>query len=351
MSLEKLVTEEPPQDVPNKVKVFGVDLGHFTRQNQLLLLAAGNLSCSLAFAYMQEKVFLVEGFQSHAFVSWLTAVTFALCGFVECFLSGDLKRKATLIEYAQLSVFTMGGMYLTNWSLKYLNYPTRVMFKSSKVIPVMGVGVVLQGKRYTGIEYLGAFILVAGISVFTLGDAKESPKFDILGVILISLGVLFDAVTSNFEEKRFFKLRKCSQAEVMMYASVFGSFWALVPLLQTGEFWEAIDHAKTHQQVVWGTMLFSVLGYCSSIFVLVLIKHFGATEAEIVKSCRKVFTICLSFALVAKPISYMHVIGGMIFLLSIFISIYSKNMKNKHQYQSVPQPVKAIETPQIIEKA
>lgn len=307
------------------VKVFGKDLSFLPRQQQLLVLAGGNLVCSLWFAYLQEKVFIIEGFSSHAFVSFLTAVTFALCGLLECVASGDMKRRATLTEYAQLSLFTMGGMYFTNWSLKYLNYPTRVMFKSSKVIPVMFVGVLLQGKKYSGFEYVGAFILVVGIIVFTLGDAKESPKFDMAGVMLISVGVVLDAVTANFEEKRFFKLKKCSQAEVMMYASAFGSVWALIALLQSGELWVALDHAMLHPEVVTWTASFSVLGYCSSIFILVLIKHFGATEAEIVKSCRKVFTILLSFALVAKPISSMHVVGGLIFLLSIFISVYVKS--------------------------
>ena len=38
-------------------------------------------------------------------------------------------------------------MYFTNWSLEYLNYPTRIMFKSSKVIPVMLAGAVMQGKK------------------------------------------------------------------------------------------------------------------------------------------------------------------------------------------------------------
>jgi adenosine 3'-phospho 5'-phosphosulfate transporter B3 len=131
----------------------------------------------------------------------------------------------------------MGGMYLTNWSLTYLNYPTRVVFKSSKVvrnslllsspphkkkkqktnkkiankkkkkktqIPVMIVGVFLQKRFYSRTEYLNACVLVLGIVLFTLGDAKESPKFDIRGVALVSGGVLFDAITSNFEEKRFF---------------------------------------------------------------------------------------------------------------------------------------------------
>ncbi len=305
--------------VPSGVRIFGFQLG--SRGNALLVLAAGNLSCSIAFAYLQERVFLVDG-TNHLFVSFLTALFFGLCGLAECVLSNDLARRASLREYLQLSVLTMGGMYFTNFSLEYLNYPTRVMFKSSKVIPVMLVGALLQGKRYTSVEYAGALVLVLGITIFTLGDAKESPKFNLLGVLLVSIGVLFDAVTCNYEEKVFFHLRKASQGEVMMYASLFGSVWAFLALVQSGELMACIAHARENPEVVTWTGAFSVLGYCSSIFILVLIKHFGATEAEIVKSCRKVFTILLSFVLVAKPVSVMHVVGGCVFMLSIAISIW-----------------------------
>ena len=44
-------------------------------------------------------------------------------------------------------MLTMGGMYLTNWSLRYLNYVTRIVFKSSKVVPTMMIGTLVQVRR------------------------------------------------------------------------------------------------------------------------------------------------------------------------------------------------------------
>ncbi len=55
-------------------------------------------------------------------------------------------------------------------SLSYLTYPTRVMFKSSKVIPVMLASVVIAGRRYSVGEYMAALLLVVGITMFTLAD-------------------------------------------------------------------------------------------------------------------------------------------------------------------------------------
>ena len=64
----------------------------------------------------------------------------AACGMLERLLTRDLNRVGALSQYAALSVLTVSGMGLTNLSLNYLTYPTRVIFKSSKLLPTMAVG-------------------------------------------------------------------------------------------------------------------------------------------------------------------------------------------------------------------
>lgn len=53
----------------------------------------------------------------------------------------------------------------------------------------------------------------------------------------------------------------------------------------------ALEHSFQHPEVYLYTFVFSAMGYGSVVFVLLLIKTSGSTNAEIVKSCRKVFTI------------------------------------------------------------
>eukprot|EP00951_Prasinocladus_malaysianus_P010560 scaffold77575_cov34-Prasinocladus_malaysianus.AAC.1 len=55
---------------------------------------------------------------------------------------------------------------------------------------------------------------------------------------------------------------------------------------------------------------FSVMGYMSVTFVLLLIKHFTATNAEIVKSMRKVLQVSVSFIVYPKPFDWKYVAGG-----------------------------------------
>lgn len=45
-----------------------------------------------------------------------------------------------------IAFLTVGTMGLSNTSLGYLNYPTQVIFKCCKLIPVMIGGVFIQGQ-------------------------------------------------------------------------------------------------------------------------------------------------------------------------------------------------------------
>jgi adenosine 3'-phospho 5'-phosphosulfate transporter B3 len=52
---------------------------------------------------------------------------------------------------------------LSNMSLLYLNFATQVIFKSSKVIPVMVVGALVWRKSFSCMHYFSAVVLIAGL--------------------------------------------------------------------------------------------------------------------------------------------------------------------------------------------
>ena len=323
--------------------VLGYDISRWPSNQQFALLAGGHLVAALTFALLQEKVFLVPGFKFPGFMTLLTSMTYAALAFAERWLTNDAARKGKVVEYFILAVSTFGGMYFTNWSLSYINYPTRIMFKSGKVIPVMCVGMVFGMRRYGTKDFLNAAVLVAGITIFVLGDAKVSPSFNVIGLFLITVGVLMDAFTSNYEESKFFRDKNCSHLEVMGYSSVVAACYALAGQLFGGQLWPALAHARAHPEVLQWTLGFSVMGYLQVGFILLLIKHFNATNAEIIKSSRKVLSIALSFLLIGKPMSVMHLVGCLFFVAFVAGSFYLKQQRKRLAKQAgsaLPGPSK-----------
>ena len=101
-------------------KVFGLTLPE-SESISFLILAGGSLGSALGFAALQEGVFRIPGFKFSAWMTVLTTFTYFLCGALEMKLTGD-SRKASWKNYGILSVYTYGGMAMTNYALSYLNY-------------------------------------------------------------------------------------------------------------------------------------------------------------------------------------------------------------------------------------
>jgi adenosine 3'-phospho 5'-phosphosulfate transporter B3 len=131
-----------------RLMVLCFDVAKMPENVQFALLACGALFTAIGFAFLQEAAFAVPGFKFGGFMGLLTSWTFCGCAALERLIRGDMTRKGDIKDYLLLSVFTAGGIYFTNWSLNYINYPMRVMFKSSKLIPTMVVGVFITGRKY-----------------------------------------------------------------------------------------------------------------------------------------------------------------------------------------------------------
>ena len=108
-----------------------------------------------------------------------------------------------------------------------------------------------------------------------------------------------------------------------------GTFYGLIPFLASGKASVAIAHSMQYTQVVPMIMGFSVLGYSSVSFILSLIKYYGATEAEIIKSLRKVLSIVISFILFPKALNWKYIAGFAAVLVSTAYTFYLKGEKRK----------------------
>lgn len=253
-------------------------------------------------------------------MTFITYVTYASCGLAETLITRSTQRNGSLRDYAIVSLLAMGGAYFTNWALTYLNYTTRIVFKSCRVLPVMGFRTIVVGQKYTLQQYGAGLILVIGIALFSMGDAEGLPNFSWSGIALISMALVCDALTANLEERQFFRIKQpCNHAEVMLYLSTFAMAESFIVLVGSGEIWEAVAHSQRHMMTVPCICAFSVLGYVTVSLILLIIKNYGATSAEIVKSLRKVCQVAVSFMLFPKVISVKYVCGGLLVTLALYL--------------------------------
>lgn len=323
----KTQTMSPHIKSVEDVVVLGVNLSRFKKLTQFLICVAGVFVFYLIYGYLQELIFSMEGFKPYGW--YLTLVQFAfysVFGLIELQLTQDKRRRIPGKTYMIIAFLTVGTMGLSNTSLGYLNYPTQVIFKCCKLIPVMLGGVFIQGKRYNLADVSAAVCMSLGLIWFTLADSTIAPNFNLTGVMLISLALCADAVIGNVQEKAM-KLHNASNSEMVLYSYSIGFVYILLGLSCTSGLGPAVAFCSKNPVRTYGyAFLFSLTGYFGISFVLALIKIFGALLAVTVTTGRKAMTIVLSFLFFAKPFTFQYIWSGLLVVLGIFLNVYSKNM-------------------------
>ena len=79
---------------------------------------------------------------------------------------------------------------------------------------------------------------------------------------------------------------------------------------------------NAHPEVYILQFVFSFFGYIGVLFVLSMVKSYGALPTVTVTALRKVLTIVMSFFFFEKPFTMQYVWSGLLVLLGISFNIY-----------------------------
>ncbi|CAH1415578.1 unnamed protein product [Lactuca virosa] len=235
--------------------------------------------------------------------------------------------------YVKLSAVLMGSQGLTKGSLAFLNYPAQLMFKSTKVLPVMIMGAFIPGlkRKYPPHEYLSAVLLVVGLILFTLADANSSPNFSVIGVVMVCVSLIMDSFLGNLQEAIFTINPKTSQVEMLFCSTIVGLPFLVPPMVLTGEVFKAWNSCYEHPYV-YGILVFeAVATFVGQVSVLSLVALFGAATTAMVTTARKAVTLLLSYMIFTKPLTEQHGSGLLLIVMGVILKMLpNHNVQRLH---------------------
>ncbi|KAF5205803.1 UDP-galactose/UDP-glucose transporter [Thalictrum thalictroides] len=233
--------------------------------------------------------------------------------------------------YVKLSAVLMGSHGLTKGSLAFLNYPAQLMFKSTKVLPVMVMGAFIPGlrRKYPLHEYVSAILLVIGLILFTLADAQTSPNFSVIGVVMVLGALVMDSFLGNLQEAIFTMNPETTQMEMLFCSTVVGLPFLIPPMVMTGELFIAWNSCYQHPYV-YAVLIFEAMAtFIGQVSVLSLIALFGAATTAMVTTARKAVTLLLSYLIFTKPLTGQHGSGLILIAMGIILKLLPDNNSNK----------------------
>ena len=297
------------------------------------------------------------------------------------------------LPFALLGLVVFGSTFLASLSAMYVSYPTKVVFKSAKLVPTMIVATVLRDKNnndtetttkqqqsssyYSAMDYCAACLLCAGAAGYGFGAGNNgitaaNSRNSSFGITCLLISIFCDAFTPNIQQKlmrrrryspledstamqqhlpikndsketatcvstrnhlaaMFFpeNISGLSVQELMTNANGVGCAMLVIWMTLSGSLFEVTQTALTSPLLL---EYLCVIGGTLSLGVFCytqLIHESGPVVAVAVATLRKVATVVLSYVVYPKRFTILHMWSGFFVLGGILLSNYSRKQTKR----------------------
>ena len=242
-------------------------------------------------------------------------------------------RRAPLSVYPFLTLCLLSSSALSNLSLNYINFPTKVVFRSCKLLPTMVIATLLHPhkKKFSMIEYICATIVCLGLICFGMAEFQTQPTFHPIGILFVSLSVFADALLPNAQEKVFVQYH-APRSEVTFYTNLFTLMIMTISTYASGDLFRCFRFMSEHSTITIYIFIYTIISYIAISCHMNVVQMYGGVAAVLVATGRKAMTLIVSFLLFPKVYTIYYPIGTILVLSGLtwasLSKVYSKGGNN-----------------------
>ena len=264
-------------------------------------------------------------------LSWLEVLGVLTCSACERHYVARERTAASssITSFFWISLWLISSSVLSNLSLNYINYPTKVVFRSCKLIPTMLFGTFINRRVFSLHQYFSALLISVGLILFVLSDVRSAPSFQPLGLVFVFLSVCADAVLPNAQERLF--VTGSTRLEVTVYSNLVVFSFITLAVLLNGELAEYLSYVSSDGRAAALSLTYVVVSYVAVSVHMHSIARFGGVATVLLGTARKSMTIMLSYVIFPdKKITFFTCVGAIVVMGGItFSSLWEVKSKSK----------------------
>jgi UDP-galactose transporter B1 len=271
------------------------------------------------------------------------------------------------MRYLQCAVFITSAAPFGFAALSYISYPTMVLGKSCKLVPVMVMNVILYRRKFAPHKYLVVAMVTAGITAF-MAFGNESPNkskkhggaaghpslyANLIGTAYLIINLAIDGATNSTQDEIFSRYKVNGQ-QMMFWINLFSTALTTVisvlplpyiPVLHPSpggqsELAGALNFIRSHPAVITPLWQFALTGALGQIFIFETLQHFGSltlvcvgrfshvpyadVDNSTITLTRKLFTMVLSVVIYNHTLTMGQWFGAAIVFAGISVEAWVK---------------------------
>ncbi|KAL2481655.1 Eukaryotic protein of unknown function (DUF914) [Abeliophyllum distichum] len=231
--------------------------------------------------------------------------------------------------YVLLGFVDVHGNYLVNKAYEFSSITSVAILDCWTIAWVILLTWIFLGTKYSGWQFFGAAICLAGLGLVLLSDAwdgGEGGSKPLLGDTLVIAGTIFFALSNVGEE---FCVKKKDRVEVVTMIGLFGMVVSAIEI--------AILERKILQSVTWSAEIMAAFaGYAASSFMFYtlvpfVLKMSGSTLFNLSLLTSDMWAVVIRIFFYKQKVDWLYFLAFALVVVGIFV--YSKTKKDP---ESIP---------------
>jgi len=307
----------------------------FPQEIQFIIAVLGIYGSYVIFGLLQEEINTStygpekKKFKNTLFLLFSQCLLNCISAIVTLWVLKTPPSKVPMISYLPISLTYIGAMFCSNFAIEFVNYPTMVLAKSCKPIPVLLMGVLVLGKKPDLMKYIVVIAITAGIVIFTsdtIVSTKDHKENTYEGILLLAASLAMDGITGPFQDKLIHD-HSPSSSHMMLYCNLWASSLVAVALVITGDGIRGLYFCMEHQEVILQIVLFSIAGAIGQNFIYYAIVIFSSLVCSLITTTRKFFTILVSVIAFGHVLTNLQWIGVSLVFAGLGLDLFNSTKK------------------------
>ena len=253
------------------------------------------------------------------------------------------KSKRTIVlnkDTVFMSLSRSIGSVSSLCALSFISYPSVVLGRSCKIIPVFVSEYLFCGKSLNYHSVISVFFTTMGMIIFSLKPDTFEIVYNsqnMIGCILILVALFLDGVMSVYQNKMLSSSEKPGAFEIMEHVNKCQIILSLFLLFLN---FDIRDYYVENKNVFIFMISSSILESIAQCFLYKIVVKKGTLFTVFVTTLRKFITILCSILFFNHVVSFLQWFSIILVFIGIYIELYHKyKIKNKPIVKSIDKIV------------